>query len=1320
MAYNTQINLSATGLFTGVLGLSFLPSGIIGGGGATGPRGATGAVGPVGPQGVTGPPGTVSGIADLFGDVIGAISANTVVNIQGIPISVSTPSSSQSLQFNAATNSWTPTTNLYNVKAFGAKGDNSTDDTAAIQAAITAVKSNYVEVFDGNETVAGGGTIFFPPGVYVVSSSINILLDSIEALYSNINLIGSGQDATYIRATGYFPVFNSQGDINAQTRSNIVMRDLTIGGPAGVGSNTLQWTPNTVYTAGQNITTIISNRIMTCSVGGTSGSRRPYGVLYGSVLAPQVTLSGTPLQLWPQVALSITSPGSNTTAQFSVSLDGGVTYTITGLIASAATVIPNTGLTAHFGTDHSNAYAVGETYYTPPFGAGFSTVHDTTLTDGSVTWSVIDGGCGFLNQTGAFIHIENCHFVNLVAGVIFDGTEVSVIRDCNFECYIGAWITGGNARLNNGLTDSNASSDQANVVEIYGGSMSCSGVGFAVEYCGNFKMSDTNFEAGVFYGWVSYVTNIIIDNIETEGGGTANLTPYGGGGFFIGEGPSPFNGGSQLYTSNIKFTECLIDTQSSPCITGRQNPLCPTAISAPWVNLTTDNCYLIRNGGVSGVTATGTSPPSVQVMGPPATGVNVLIDVTTGGSVGTALFKWSMNGGTGWQATGVNTSAQVGLTGTNLTAYFSSVGTYVSNNIYNCVASRSGMPQFVGADQANGIRIIDPLNTAIFDVVPTDGLFYSDSKTNVPGLLGLNVIPQTTLDVLGGVSIRSQPPAAYFVGFINSLSVNVDLNWGYGHIMLYGFNDSTGPFSLGGIASGTEGKEILVINPLGQNMTIKDEYSGESTLINRIRTGLGYDLVIPSINSSVNWVKLAYCTEGNTFGTGPTTARWVVIGSSAGSSSNNLPTNPAWNVSGWWIDPVNGHDGNSGQTSGAPLKTWNQLIQLFGTNSPSINQNTTITWLSSQSDNTDPVIFTPYLNNGATVTITGNSTVVATGTLSSVTAMNRATPQLWQANIGVAVAPYVIPGEGVTSTQAIFSIATGVYAWPYYQVSTDVCTFTQPLSFTSINGFGIPNTLSSISNGNAYSFVQWPAVNFVKLEATIMEYNVSTFNNGIQVNNLHFFDPQGVFSDNVYIGNYVSLIECNVDKTIINTTYTTDLLTYFQNCSFNGGIETPPGASIIGGFSNGLNSQGANSVTFGPVIDGNHIINGALDKTTTNVGSIFIASGFSYESDSVSQVGAYSAYGSGTGAALWGPGALLVTKQGAFMYPGTSSATGYFLLKGGMQINSSTTAYSISATGTWIGGIGISPVSLQIAAGPTGFGGVAIVPGGGTISNQKT
>jgi hypothetical protein len=48
----------------------------------------------------------------------------------------------------------------FNVKSYGAKGDNSTDDTAAIQTTIDACAS------------AGGGVVYFPRGIYIVGGEL--------------------------------------------------------------------------------------------------------------------------------------------------------------------------------------------------------------------------------------------------------------------------------------------------------------------------------------------------------------------------------------------------------------------------------------------------------------------------------------------------------------------------------------------------------------------------------------------------------------------------------------------------------------------------------------------------------------------------------------------------------------------------------------------------------------------------------------------------------------------------------------------------------------------------------------------------------------------------------------------------------------------------------------------------------------------------------------------------------------------------------------------------------------------------------------------
>src|SRR5947208_10740894 len=68
----------------------------------------------------------------------------------------------------------------FNVKTYGAVGDGSTDDTAAIQSAITAAS-------------ATGGTVFFPPGVIVLPSLLTC------RSFNNLSCLESGMSYTMIQ-----------------------------------------------------------------------------------------------------------------------------------------------------------------------------------------------------------------------------------------------------------------------------------------------------------------------------------------------------------------------------------------------------------------------------------------------------------------------------------------------------------------------------------------------------------------------------------------------------------------------------------------------------------------------------------------------------------------------------------------------------------------------------------------------------------------------------------------------------------------------------------------------------------------------------------------------------------------------------------------------------------------------------------------------------------------------------------------------------------------------------------------------------------------
>jgi Pectate lyase superfamily protein len=105
------------------------------------------------------------------------------------------------------------------VRAYGAVGDGVTDDTVAIQAAITAAEA------------AGGGTVFFPPGDYVVNGALVI------GHSKTVRLVGSGyvqgspltRPTRLIRLAGTSTMITAAGTTFA-IRCHLEIRDMSIVG----------------------------------------------------------------------------------------------------------------------------------------------------------------------------------------------------------------------------------------------------------------------------------------------------------------------------------------------------------------------------------------------------------------------------------------------------------------------------------------------------------------------------------------------------------------------------------------------------------------------------------------------------------------------------------------------------------------------------------------------------------------------------------------------------------------------------------------------------------------------------------------------------------------------------------------------------------------------------------------------------------------------------------------------------------------------------------------------------------------------------------
>lgn len=194
---------------------------------------------------------------------------------------------------------------VYNVKNYGAVGDGSTDDTAAIQSAINAC-------FSG-----GGGIVYFPVGIYIIGGALVTSLDGINPncqLYlplttdtnvinaPSISLVGEAipnynvsgltswanpnkgaiLKSTITGATGYSAVIGtsyttmSWGDFNF---TQLHLENLTIRVKSKSGSSNIAPTMTGIFA--QRIETFSARNIRVETESNLADSAQPTGDCYG-------------------------------------------------------------------------------------------------------------------------------------------------------------------------------------------------------------------------------------------------------------------------------------------------------------------------------------------------------------------------------------------------------------------------------------------------------------------------------------------------------------------------------------------------------------------------------------------------------------------------------------------------------------------------------------------------------------------------------------------------------------------------------------------------------------------------------------------------------------------------------------------------------------------------------------------------------------------------------------------------------------------------------------------------------------------------------
>ncbi len=112
--------------------------------------------------------------------------------------------------------------------------------------------------------------------------------------------------------------------------------------------------------------------------------------------------------------------------------------------------------------------------------------------------------------------------------------------------------------------------------------------------------------------------------------------------------------------------------------------------------------------GYATTVATGTTPPTVSLAGTPTINGTIILQITTPGARGVAVFKWSSDGGATY-TTGVLTAATTLLGSTGVTATWGAGAgpAYANNNVYTTAPDFVAMATIDGVTPVVGNRFID-------------------------------------------------------------------------------------------------------------------------------------------------------------------------------------------------------------------------------------------------------------------------------------------------------------------------------------------------------------------------------------------------------------------------------------------------------------------------------------------------------------------------------------------------------------------------------------------------------------------------------------
>lgn len=454
---------------------------------------------------------------------------------------------------------------------------------------------------------------------------------------------------------------------------------------------------------------------------------------------------------------------------------------------------------------------------------------------------------------------------------------------------------------------------------------------------------------------------------------------------------------------------------------------------------------------------------------------------------------------------------------------------------------------------------------------------------------------------------------------------------------------------------------------------------------------------------------------------------------------------PSWKQASWFIDPQNtstcASDNNRtcslstcGTSGDGPCLTFGSVATRWGTYSPRLRQNTTMTFMTSQTaGDADPVRLSPYLENLASMFVVGTTTVNATGTLGTITAKNRATPQILNS--------VLVPVSGSIVAEQLM-IVTGAHsgeAWIYKDVAGTTWALSQPLApaqSTAITGTPIFGTVAaeqdSFTAGDNYTTVTFPSVAITDLEPQVETWGGAGVQAGLYVSNITISTVGGITPSPLIIGDSVMLADVNVLRMVSGSSsmrasqaqgssnfgYNQEL----YNCWLNGGV-WPMGISITQTATISASTFYAGGVVTGG--NQNRLGNASLNQ------DIYLGSG-AHGLNAISSGNAVGIYveasnnlaliGPGsfsTSSFIWGPGSIVVFQNSRLNYPaGATGAATNLIFTGGTTVSGQTTGcIGTTTVGSPTLTCNITYTAAHLDTNLGAVSGCLYAPGGGAICN---